>query len=61
MNTDLDGELELIKELRNELIVSQSLPHLHDPHDSCVDLVLTILEHALRRVYVLFRLEVTTR
>ena len=43
----LDGELELVVELGQQQVVAQSLPHLHDPHDGGVDLVLAVLEHPL--------------
>ena len=43
----LDGELELVVELGQQQVVAQRLPHLHDPHDGGVDLVLAVLEHSL--------------
>ncbi len=55
----LDGELELVVEFRHQQVVTQSLPHLHDPHHRRVDLILTVLEHALRRAHLLLHLTVT--
>lgn len=40
----LDGELELVVHLRHQKIMAQSLPHLHDPHNGSIDLILTILK-----------------
>ena len=54
--THLDGELELVVELADEQVVAERLPHLHDAHDGGVDLVLPVVEHALRRRHVLLRL-----
>lgn len=40
----LDGELQLTVHFRHQKIMGQSLPHLHDPHNGSIDLVLTILK-----------------
>lgn len=40
----LDGELELVVHLGHQEIMAQSLPHLHDPHNGSINLVLTILK-----------------
>lgn len=40
----LDRELELVVHFRHQQIMAQSLPHLHDPHDGGIDLILTILK-----------------
>lgn len=40
----LDRELELVVDLRHQEIMAQSLPHLHDPHDGSINLILTILK-----------------
>ena len=38
-----DGEFQLLVELRDQQVVRQRLPHLHNSHDRSVDLVLTVL------------------
>lgn len=43
----LDGELELVVHFRHQEIMAQSLPHLHDPHNGSVNLILTILKDPL--------------
>lgn len=53
---DLDGELELVVELWDEQVVWEGLAHLHDAHDGGVDLVLSVLEHALLRRLLLLAL-----
>ena len=40
----LDGEAELGVELRHQQRVRQRLTRLHHPHNSRVDLILTVLE-----------------
>lgn len=40
----LDRELELVVHLRHQKIMAQSLPHLHNPHDGGINLILTILK-----------------
>lgn len=40
----LDGELQLTVHFRHQKIMGQSLPHLHDPHNGSINLVLTILK-----------------
>ena len=52
-----DRELELFVELGYEHVVTERLPHLHDPHDGGVDLVLPVLEHLLCRTRVLLGLQ----
>lgn len=52
----LDGELELVVELGDEQVVRERLTHLHDAHDGRVDLVLSVLEHALLRRLLLLAL-----
>lgn len=37
--------------------MAQSLPHLHDPHNSSVNLVLTVLKDSLRGAGLLLHLE----
>lgn len=37
--------------------MAQSLPHFHDPHDSCINLILPILEHSLCGASLLLHLE----
>ena len=59
-DADLYWELELVIKLGDELIVSESLPHLHDADDRSVHLVLTILKHSLGRTHVLFLLCIYT-
>jgi len=56
VKADLNGKLELVVKLSNELVVCQRLTHLHDTNDGCVDLVLAVLEHALSCTHVLFML-----
>lgn len=57
----LDRELELIVQLGDEQVVAQRLPHLHDPDDGSVDLVLPVLEHALRGADLLLHLRERAR
>ena len=45
----------LVVEFCDEEIVSQRFPHLHDPDDGSVNLVLTILEHPFLSRLLLFR------
>lgn len=40
----LDREFELVVHFRHQEIMAQSLPHLHDPHDGSINLILTILK-----------------
>lgn len=40
----LDGEFELVVHFRHQEVMAQSLPHLHDPHDGSINLILTILK-----------------
>lgn len=40
----LDWELELVVHFRHQQIMAQSLPHLHDPHDGSINLILTVLK-----------------
>lgn len=40
--------------------MAQSLPHLHDPHNSSVNLVLTVLKDSLRGAGLLLHLEPIT-
>lgn len=54
--THLDGKLQLIIQFGNEQVVAQRLSHLHYPDDGGVDLVLPVLEHALRGAGLLFNL-----
>lgn len=56
----LDGELELVVELRHQQIVAQRLPHLHDPHHRRVDLILAVLKHSLRGAHLLLHLRTMT-
>ena len=51
----LDRKLELVEKFGEEEVVRQRLPHLHDPDDGRVDLVLTVLEDPLLRRLLLFR------
>lgn len=37
--------------------MAQSLPHLHDPHNSSIDLILTILKDPFRGTSLLLHLE----
>lgn len=41
--------------------MAQSLPHLHDPHNSSVNLILTVLKDSLRGAGLLLHLEQITR
>lgn len=52
----LDRELQLVVELRYEQVVTEGLPHLHDAHHSCIDLILPVLKHALCGAYLLLNL-----
>ena len=52
----LDWELELIIQLGDKQVVAQRLPHLHDPDNGGVDLVLPVLKHALRGAHLLLHL-----
>ena len=61
MPAHLDWELELIVQLGDEQVVAQRLPHLHDPDDGGVDLVLPVLEHALRGADLLLHLRERAR
>ncbi|KPJ17979.1 Mitochondrial intermediate peptidase [Papilio machaon] len=38
---------QLVVEFRDEKVVRQSLAHLHDAYNGCINLVLPVLEHAL--------------
>lgn len=53
----LDRELELVVHLRHQKIMAQSLPHLHDPHNGSIDLILTILKDPFRGASLLLHLE----
>lgn len=52
----LDRELQLVVELRHQQVVAEGLPHLHDAHHSCIDLVLPVLEDTLRGAHLLLHL-----
>lgn len=52
----LDGKLELLHALRDELVVRERLAHLHYAHDGRVHLILAVLEHLFVRRLVLFLL-----
>lgn len=52
----LDWELELFVQLCYEHVVAECLPHLHDAHNGCVNLILAVLEDALRRTRILLLL-----
>lgn len=52
----LNRELELIVEFGDEEIVSQHLARLHDPYDSCINLVLAVLKDSLMCAYLLLLL-----
>lgn len=53
----LERELELLVELGHELVMRECLPRLHDTHYRSVDLELSVLEHALLGLLVLFLLK----
>lgn len=59
--SDLDRKLELVVNLRHQQIVAQSFPHLHDPDDGGVDLILAILKDSLRGAGLLLHLREKTR
>lgn len=53
----LDGEFQLVVELRHQEVVTEGLPHLHDAHHGCIDLVLPVLKHALCGAHLLLHLQ----
>ena len=52
----LDGEFELVVHFGHQEIMAQSLPHLHDPYNGSIDLILTILKDPLCGTSLLFHL-----
>jgi len=54
---NLYGELQLVVELGNKLIVSKGFSHLHYTDDRSIHLVLTVLEHSLCGADILFLLQ----
>lgn len=53
----LDRELELVIHFRHQEIMAQSLPHLHDPYDGGINLILTILKDPFRGAGLLLHLQ----
>lgn len=57
LNLDhLDRELQLVVELRYQQVVTEGLPHLHDAHHCCIDLILSVLKHTLCGAHLLLYL-----
>ena len=52
----LHREPQLVVELRDQEVMAQSLAHLHNPDNGCVNLVLPILEHSLLGVSLFLNL-----
>lgn len=59
MDTNLNGKLELIIQFSYQEVVGESLAGLHDPYDSCIDLILSVLIHPLLSVYLFLLLQLT--
>lgn len=53
----LHWELELVVHFGHQKIMAQSLPHLHDPHNSSINLILTVLKDPLCGAGLLLHLE----
>lgn len=53
---DLDGEFQLVVKLRHQQVMTEGLPHLHDAHHSCIDLVLPVLKDTFRGADLLLHL-----
>ena len=54
--THLDRELELVVHFRHQEVMAQSLPHLHDPDDGGIDLILPVLVNSFRGAGLLLHL-----
>lgn len=53
----LDRKLQLVVKLRHEKVVTEGLPHLHDAHHSCINLILSVLKHTLCGADLLLHLQ----
>lgn len=53
----LDWEFQLIIHLRDQQVVAQSLPHLHNPHNGRIYLVLPVLEDTFSGAGLLLHLQ----
>lgn len=52
--THLNRERKLLVKFTDEQIVAERLSHLHDSHHRSVDLILSVLEHALFGCFLFF-------